>query len=210
MIEGIDVSSWQGNIDWSKVKSTETKFAYIKATEGATYTNPNFHRDWQEAKAHGITRGAYHFLSPTSEVKDQVANFARSVGALAIGDLPPALDIEGDKWHSVSPDDKWHFLSSWLAEAERQFLIAPIVYIGFYFARDAFQTAKRPELRRYHLWVPNYNPVPEPMIPEPWDKWTFWQFTDKSNVDGIPGHVDRNRFDGSLSDLMQLTVRGKS
>jgi lysozyme len=204
VIEGIDVSSWQGVIDWSKVKSTPVKFAYIKATEGATYTNPNFHRDWSQSREHGIIRGAYHFLAPTSEAEDQLANFAAVVRDLQAGDLPPALDIEGEKWGPLPAKRKWQLFSHWLAEAERAFGVPPAIYIGFYFANDVLQTRGRNELLRYPLWVPNYHKIAQPLIPEPWQTYTFWQYTNQGTVDGVDGNVDRNRFEGGLEDLIKL------
>ena len=61
-IQGIDVSRWQGEIDWAKVKDAGTRFAFIKATEGGDHVDPNFKRNWIEAKRHGVPRGAYHFV----------------------------------------------------------------------------------------------------------------------------------------------------
>lgn len=209
MIEGIDISSWQGVIDWRKVRATPVSFAYIKATEGATYVNPGFQRDWQQAQEHGIVRGAYHFLTPTAAVEDQVENFARTVGAAQVGDLPPALDIEGDKWSALTLSERRHFFCRWLQTAESQLGVIPVVYVGFYFARDVLESATiaDTDLTRYPLWVPNWNAVDNPLIPPPWKDWAIWQYTSKGSVDGIQGHVDRNRL--SSATLCALTTGSK-
>lgn len=207
MIEGIDVSSWQGLIDWTKVGATSVKFAYIKATEGATYTNPNFERDWSQAAGNGIIRGAYHFLSATSEAQDQAANFLRAVKQLQPGDLPPALDIEGDKWSAVPSERKWQLLTGWLSNVERALAMAPVIYVGYYFAKDVLRTWGKTELLAYPLWVPNWNNVAQPLVPQPWDTYTFWQYTSKGTVEGINGNVDRNRFKGDENALRNLCRR---
>lgn len=206
MIEGIDVSSWQGSINWRKVKQAGVSFAYIKATEGATYVNPGFARDWQLSRECGIVRGAYHFLSPSSAVEQQVESFARTVGALEPGDLPPALDMEGDKWAPVPLAQRRQFLCRWLQEARAVLRAAPLVYIGYYFARDMLDTATidGADLASHPLWVPNWNSVDRPLIPPPWQDWTIWQYTSKGAVDGIQGNVDRNRYNGA--SLQALTI----
>ena len=97
-IHGIDVSRHQGNIDWRAVAQAGTRFAYIKATDGGDYLDPNFRSNWEQARAAGIPRGAYHFVYWCRPASEQVAWFAANVPAEADA-LPPVLDLE---WNNGS------------------------------------------------------------------------------------------------------------
>lgn len=209
MIEGIDCSSWQGTISWQAAKAKSVRFAFIKATEGSTYMNPNFPLDWKEARRSGIIRGAYHYFDPSQSVTSQVNHFVAVVGFLETGDLPPALDLEGNKWNAIPIKDRLPLALSWLNAVEQAFGLPPVVYVGHYFARDVLRTAGVFQLRRHKLWIPNYNTkIQQPLIPAPWSNWTFWQYTDSGQIPGvISGRVDRNRFAGSMEDLLHLTKR---
>lgn len=207
MIEGIDCSSWQGAINWRAAKAKGVKFAFIKATEGSTYMNPNFPRDWKEARRVGIVRGAYHYFDPSQSVTSQVNHFVAVVGYLESGDLPPALDLEGNKWNAIPVEDRLPLALAWLEAVERAFGLPPIVYVGYYFARDVLRTAGALQLKHHQLWIPNYNKrLEKPPVPSPWLNWTFWQYTDSAQIpSAINGRVDKNRFAGSAEDLLQLT-----
>lgn len=204
MIEGIDVSNWQGKIDWAKVAKTDAKFCYIKATEGVAYTNPNFSHDWKASKTNHVLRGAYHFFDPTKSAEDQVDHFLDTVGSQQEDQLPPMLDLEGNKWNSIPSQARIPMVTSWLDGVEHKLGVAPMIYLGFYFARDVLKTVARPELSRYRLWLANYNNVVSPRVPEPWMSWTLWQYTSSGSVDGIEGKVDKNKFVGTLDDLKKL------
>lgn len=206
MITGIDVSSWQGNnIDWSKVKTSGISFAFIKATEGSSYTNPNFQRDWRETRHHNICRGAYHFFDPRVPVKKQVAHFVSTVKELHEGDLPPMLDLETESWwQSIPPADRLPLVIAWLQAVEEKLGLPPIIYTGFYFARDILRTSGHRELLKYKLWTAHYTKAPGPLIAPPWKTWTFWQYTDRGRVPGIISDVDKNRFAGTREDLLRM------
>ncbi|MBL0015595.1 MAG: hypothetical protein IPP17_03940 [Bacteroidetes bacterium] len=92
-IRGIDVSRYQGKIEWAKVKQAGIRFAFIKATEGTDYVDPYFAVNWDEAKDKGIARGAYHFFRPAQDGKAQAEHFLKQV-KWTKGDLPPVLDLE--------------------------------------------------------------------------------------------------------------------
>ncbi len=205
MLEGIDISSWQGKIDWARVKSSGVDFAFIKATQGSSYTNPNFHSDWKEAKEQNIPRGAYHFFDPRVPVEKQVLHFVSTVNELHDGDLPPVLDLENESWWlAIAPAKRISMVMAWLEAVEAKFGLPPIIYTGFYFARDVLKTGRHAELVRYKLWIAHYTKAPLPLIPAPWSTFTFWQFTDHAKVAGITGNVDKNRFAGSNGDLLRM------
>lgn len=203
-LKGIDVSSWQGDVDWRLVKQEGISFAFIKATEGATYVNPNFSRDWQQSRENGVVRGAYHYFNPKKSAAEQVSNMRNVVGELLPGDLPVVLDLEGD-WSAVPINRRMLLVTDWLQQAEQAFGIVPIVYLGFYFARDILVTAGQPDLKRHKLWIANYNQVDQPLIPAPWTTWTFWQYSQSGSVRGIAGNVDLNRC--AENDLQILTKK---
>ena len=98
-IHGIDISHHQGRIDWDELKDNGTindspiRFVMIKATEGSTQTDENFHDNFYQAREHGFTRGAYHFYSVHTPAYQQAAHFMKTV-KLENGDLPPVLDVE--------------------------------------------------------------------------------------------------------------------
>ncbi len=205
MLEGIDTSSWQGKISWAKVKASGITFAFIKATEGIKYVNPRFKHDWAETKSQGIVRGAYHFFDPTQPAALQAKHFLSTLQAAGAGDLPAVLDLEGNKWTPIAPHQRMEMVLTWLRMVEEELGTKPILYLGFYFARDVLQSAKYPELSSYPLWIAHYTSKPNPLIPPPWSKWTFWQFSDKGQIPGVSGNVDVNRFRGAPGDLVALS-----
>ena len=96
-LPGLDVSSWQGNVDWVTVAANGARFAYVKATEGTSYVNPYFTQQYGGAYGVGLVRGAYHFgLPDRSTGAAQAQWFAAHGGAWsADGQTPPgASDIE--------------------------------------------------------------------------------------------------------------------
>src|SRR5918996_6642155 len=92
-LTGIDVSHFQGEVDWQAVAGAGVRFAFIKATEGVADIDPCFRQNWQDSRAAGLLRGAYHFLHPNLDAGQQAAHFL-SVVRLDDDALPPALDIE--------------------------------------------------------------------------------------------------------------------
>ncbi len=104
MIQGIDVSRWQGEIDWEEVKDAGTRFAFIKATEGGDHIDPSFRRNWAGAKKHGIARSAYHFVWWCRTAKEQVHWFKKAHPRDPDA-LPPVLDVEWQERLAMHPED---------------------------------------------------------------------------------------------------------
>jgi lysozyme len=203
-VPGIDVSKWQGVIDWKAVRAAGIRFAYIKATDSTNGLDPNFTANWEGAKTAGIVRGAYHYFRPTADAKQQAAFFAQTVH-LEPTDLPPALDIESD-FGKLSVAQINQAVSTWLSEVEKRTSRRPLVYTRATISdvRLVGPSGKVPAwIKEYKLWVANYG-VQSPLMPKGWDKWHFWQYSDKGAINGIDGNVDLDWFNGSLKDLGML------
>jgi len=189
---GVDVSHWQGRIDWRAVREDGVVFAFIKATEGRDLVDPNFARNWGAARQAGVKRGAYHFYRPNVPASVQARHFLRTVSHGA-GDLPPVLDVEVTG--GATPAQLRRGIRTWLEIVERETGKRPIVYVNPRVARYI-----DPEMRRHALWIAHYRAT-QPPIPGDWTRWTFWQYSSSGRVDGIRGRVDLNRYRGTLDQL---------
>jgi lysozyme len=213
-VSGIDVSHRQGDVNWHSVAEAGISFAFAKATEGGTFTDPQFNVNWAGMKSAGILRGAYHFFRPARPFEAQVENFVKAVRELKTGDLPPVLDLEealtpnGDEWETIPIAQRVELVQSWLDAVEARLGRRPIVY-----TRRGFVTLELPNpapLSQCSLWIAHYTNKLAPDLPSAWKTWTFWQYSDAGKVDGIVGHVDLDRFNGSQLDLSALTDTGIS
>ncbi|MDQ4008273.1 MAG: hypothetical protein M3211_09300 [Actinomycetota bacterium] len=205
-VSGIDVSRWQHNpsITWAKVEADNVSFAFIKATEGTSYTNDYLRPDWHAARQVGIYRGAYHFARPSlGSAKRQARYFVRRVRAVgrfsAPGVLPPVLDLEATGGLGVRALRRW--TGTWLATVENLTGRKPIVYTSPSFWRSELGDTRR--FASNPLWVAHWH-AQTPDVPGGWTRWTFWQRTDSGRVNGITGAVDINRFNGTLKELAVL------
>jgi lysozyme len=206
-VHGIDVSKYQEDVDWEKVKSMNTKsginidFVFIKATRGDKTVDPKFVSNWSAADNHGLARGAYHFFSAGVSGALQADNFIRNV-VLKPGDLPPVLD-----WEEGAKDKKEALI--WLKKVEAHYGVKPIIYTGAYFYKDNMGS----EFDGYTLWVSHgpFNASTNLNIPGPAvsRKWSFWQFSDKARVSGIKGYVDFNVFNGTKAEFNKLLIKKK-
>ncbi|RNL56586.1 glycoside hydrolase family 25 protein [Pedobacter jejuensis] len=201
-IHGIDVSYYQGKINWQKVKSMKDddvsiRFAFIKATEGILQVDPYFQRNWREAPKVGIICGAYHFFRPKRDGKAQ-AKFFLQVVNIEKGDLPPVVDIES--LDGVSPLKMRAELSDFLNYVEMKTKVRPIIYTGLKFYEDYLED----NFDEYPLWIAHYY---QPKLRLDKSKWKFWQHSDKAKINGIGHVVDFNAFNGDSTDLARMLVR---
>jgi GH25 family lysozyme M1 (1,4-beta-N-acetylmuramidase) len=199
--DGVDVSHWQGTVDWGKVRSDDVSFAFMKATEGTYYTDPSLARNWAGAEKVGIYRAAYHFARPSvGSAAAQARYFVSKAGKFADkGDLPPVLDLE--QTGGLSPAALQSWVSTWLTTTEQLTGRTPILYFSPYFWID--HMANSTAFTRYPLWIAHYTSG-SPLVPGGWKTWTFWQRTSSGHVNGISGLVDMNRFNGSTKQLATL------
>ncbi len=213
-IWGIDVSHHQGSIDWAQVKQSGCSFAFIKATEGATFIDKLFQHNHQCAKENGLLVGAYHFLRSSSTIEAQLENFRNVTAGCYPGDLPPALDIELPKqWSELKASECVDLAMQFLQGIEE--LLAPLasktagkplpfIYLSPNFADQILKND--PRLERYPLWLAHYTTAAQPRTPQPWSEWKFWQHSNEGRVSGIAGNVDLNRFSGNQEELRSLCV----
>lgn len=205
---GIDISHWQGEIDWAAVKHSGITFAFMKATDGHGFVDKRFSENWTRSKAEGLLRGAYHFFQPTIDPREQASLFAESVD-LDADDLPPVLDLEHhDK---VTSANLIQGAKTWLSEVQNRLGRTPIIYTGpsFWntFMKNRLGQAP-PWTAEHPLWIAHYTQLPQPIIPKGWSRWTFWQHTDRGSVDGIKAQVDMDWFNGGLDDLQEFVGTG--
>ncbi|GAB2944461.1 hypothetical protein GCM10027048_06580 [Hymenobacter coalescens] len=198
-VHGIDVSSYQGTIDWPEVAQHRVRFAFIKATEGVTLRDRRFARNWREAKKAGICRGAYHFFQPNYDGAAQADLFVRTAD-IGPGDLPPVLDVEAPEFHDVAVMRRG--IATWLRLVERHYGVRPIVYSNYSFYRRYLAG----HFDNYPLWLAHYE-VERPALAR--DKWIIWQHSDEAYVPGIRGTVDFNVYQGSYANLLALRVPPK-
>ena len=194
-IYGIDVSQYQGIIDWNKLNSKTNSylvdFALIRATAGKNHRDIYYTYNWNQSKKNDIIRGAYHYYRPNENSTEQAKNFIANV-KLEPKDFPPILDIEQlSKIQSV--ESLKEGIKNWLNLIEAHYGIKPILYSGTYFYRDYLS-----DFKDYKIWVANYNNIVDPL---PEKNWIMWQFSDNGSVEGIEGPVDQDLFRGNKKDL---------
>ncbi|MEQ8446899.1 MAG: GH25 family lysozyme [Pelagibacterium sp.] len=204
-IHGIDVSRHQGNIDWRAVAQAGTRFAYIKATDGGDYLDPNFRSNWEQARAAGIPRGAYHFVYWCRPASEQVAWFAANVPAEADA-LPPVLDLEWNNGssckHSLSREEVLEKVRVLLAGMEAHTGKVPVIYTDINFHRDVLEGVQIDN----PMWLRSTAAQPHERFSN--RPFTFWQYTQTGTVPGIRTEVDRNAWYGSESDWIQFFLTG--
>jgi lysozyme len=197
---GLDVSEFQGKIDWTLVETIEEKhpleFVFIRATAGNDRVDGQFEENWLGAKNRKIIRGAYHYYRPNENSLEQAHLFIKTV-QLKKGDLPPVLDIEKlPKGQSL--DSLKIGLRRWLNAVEAHYKVKPIIYTGEKYYDDFLKE----DFSDYLFWIANYNFYREKIG----EDWLFWQFTEKASVPGIKGNVDVNIFNGDVEQLRFITV----
>lgn len=201
-IHGIDISHYQGTIDWEQLKNAMIKgcplrFIIIKGTEGASRLDENFKDNFNQARDYGFIRGVYHFWSNKSSAREQAYFFLDKVH-LTDGDLPPVLDIE-HKPTDKSVDDFQRDVLTWLHIVEDKYHVKPIIYTYYKF-KELYLSA--PVFDDYPYWIAHYY-VEKVQYK---GKWKFWQHTDAGKLPGIKGYVDFNIYNGSYYDLRQLCI----
>lgn len=177
---GIDVSAYQGNIDWNTVATDDITFAYIKATEGGDFTDRKFDKNWRGAGTSGIDRGAYHYLTLCTDGIIQARHFL-SVAPPDANALAPVLDLE-DLTGRCNPEasEVVKQVDRFIAEVERHSPQPMVLYIG----SDFQAKFGLPRGLRRDLWQRSL--VRRPST----DDWVIWQFHYRARVNGIRGDVD--------------------
>ena len=201
-IHGIDISHYQGKIDWEQltnamIKGCPVRFVIIKSTEGSSRLDENFRENFNQARDFGFIRGVYHFWSNKSTAREQAYYFLDQVH-LTDGDLPPVLDIE-HKPADKSVEDFQRDVLTWLHIVEDKYHVKPFIYTYYKFKE---QYLSAPVFEDYPYWIAHYY-VDKVQYK---GKWKFWQHTDVGKLPGIKGYVDFNIYNGSYYELKQLCI----
>ncbi|MCV9947752.1 GH25 family lysozyme [Paenibacillus sp. BT-177] len=198
--QGIDVSRYQGKINWKAVKADGISLAFVKASQGQRYVDRTFIANVKRARAAGLLLGAYHFLDATSvdAAKAEARHFADvldQVGGAKVLELPAVMDYENNPG-KLSKTLISAVALAFLLELERLTGRKPIIYTG-----NAFATNFNASLGGYPLWIARYSDTRVPSDTVTWKRWDIWQYSDSGKVAGIKGNVDMNEYDGMANEL---------
>jgi len=191
---GLDCSKYQKDINWTKVKSDDIQFAFIKITEGNSYSEDEVYNVKNRiitAQANNIKIGYYHFarpgdiIDPKQDANKEIENVKKHLAFLPSFNFPLTLDIEEYAKNCVLKGKELNiniFVNTFLDA----FNEVTILYTGKYF----FDPNSNHTFGMNPLWLAAY--IKEPILPKGWNEWKIWQFTDKGKINGIVGNVDLN------------------
>lgn len=195
MLHGIDVSTYQGQIDWATAKASgQVDFVYAKATEGLHEVDDQFSRNRVVCKERGIPFGSYHFFHPEEDGELQAQHFL-SVAAPVDGELVPMVDVEVDS--GLSAEAIIEQLSKFNQHCEALLGRKIIIYTDYGFwngsvnGSDAFSG--------HPLWIAEYNHDAEPTLPQGWNSWVIWQHSSSGSVPGVNGDADLDVFNSTAA-----------
>ncbi len=193
-VHGVDVSRWQGNIDWPKLRTQGANFVWIKATDGGDHLDPMFRRNWNAAALAGVPRGAYHFFYWCRTASSQADWFIRNVPKTK-GALPPVLDVE---WNHLSECKKrpsreqvLEKMQVFMDRLEKHYGQRPIIYTAPDFYRDNLKGA----FPNHPFWLRSVAAHPSKVYPG--RDWVFWQYSGSGLSHGVDERIDLNVFVGS-------------
>ena len=198
-IRGIDVSHHQGKIAWDKIKKNNFQFAFIKATEGGDYKDPEFRRNWNESSNVGLLKGAYHFFTFCKSGIEQAHNFINTV-PVEPNSLPPVIDFEFVGNCEKRPEKSLLLkeLFIFIKEIEEAYGKSPIIYLTY----GSYDMYLKGEIDNYDIWIRDIFFTPN--MPDG-KAWSFWQYADHGRIEGVNGPVDLNVFyKDKLSDLKNM------
>lgn len=187
-IEGIDISRWQGCIDWKHIDSLRYKFCFIKATGGIDRVDHMFKYNWNNCH---IPKGAYHFFYPHLNGTLQAKLFLRTVD-FSKSELLPVIDVEYMKiYRRISPRLAVKNLNLFLDHIEKELGLRPIIYTNCIFWNKYIHPYFNNKESKYLLWIAAYNLV-GPKIPKGWDDYTIWQWSHRETINNLNGFYDHN------------------
>ena len=195
-IRGVDVSHYQGEIDWNVLAAQDIQFVYIKATEGSIYVDERFAKNYREARQTDLKVGAYHFFSFDSFGLTQAENFIETVESFD-GMLPPVVDVEfyGNKAENPpDPEEVQPQLQAYLDAVEDAYGLRPIIYATY----ESWELYVKGQFDDYPLWIRDIWNRPKNSA-----DWTFWQYTNRGRLKGFSGeepYVDLNVFAGTAEE----------
>jgi lysozyme len=202
VVTGVDLSHYNGSVNFQSLAASGLAFAYLKASEGRFTKDPLYAANYAGSQQNQILRGAYHFFYPQLDAQAQASNFLSVVTQLNAGDLPPVLDVEvsGEQ----SPSAIAAALQQWLDAVQQKLACTPMIYTAAGFWNTALGGTT--SFSSYPLWVAEYTGNSSPRLPTGFTDYVFWQYSQSGSVPGIASNVDMDQFNGSLSDLNQLAA----
>jgi len=198
--QGIDISGYQGEIDFKKVKNDGIEIVYIKSSEGFDYIDSRFERNYSRAKENGLKIGFYHFVTArTEEEARRQAEFFASVISGKIADCRLAMDFES--FGNLTKEEINKIGLAFLRRLEELTKKEVVLYSNAFAASNIWSG----ETTTYPLWIAQYG-VDSPENNGTWETWIGWQYTDEGIVNGINTYVDRDRFTKEifLSDVAEI------
>lgn len=210
MLRGVDISKWQGDVNWNAIAGDGMSFAFVRVSDGINTKDQFFDKNWAEARDAGLYTGVYQFFRPNQNIRQQADYLLEKMGCDMTAktcpwtsmDLPPVIDVE-HRPSGWSKTQMRNAIRAWIDRVE-DFGVEPIVYSGRYFWRDYVGSD---EWADHPFWIAHYtNNCPN--IPSHWQDWDFWQFTESGSVAGVSGGTDTNNFNGSIDMLKALRPDG--
>jgi len=196
-VKGIDVSYYQGTINWASVKGAGVEYAFIRVSDGLGTPDTKFDTYWAGSRAAGVLHGAYQFFRPSDDPIAQADLLLSKIGnTIAADDLPPVLDVEATD--GQTPAQVAAGVKQWVDHVTAALGRPPIIYTGYYFWRDSVGGADE---SASPLWHAQYTSAACPLIADTWSDWAFWQYTSTGSVAGISGNVDIDRWNGDMASL---------
>ncbi len=201
MAEGVDVSNWQGPIDWTAVETAGKTFAYLKASQDTVFVDSTYATNRAQAGAVGLYIGAYHFAIPLTAAGDAVAqaNHFIDVAKPAKGDLIPVLDLEKSGGLSQTALTAW--VKAFMQRVYERTGVRAVIYCSPSFWKTYMGDTTWFAVNGYEvLWIAHWTTAVSPTLPAAaWGTkgWTFWQYTSSGTVPGISGRVDLDRYNGT-------------
>jgi len=194
---GIDISHYQGKIDWKEMRTSHhpIEYIFIRATMGTNGKDKYFDDNWKNAKNNEYLRGAYHYYRPNENSTQQFENF-KSIVNLEEGDFIPILDIE--KESRLGRKNLRKGILNWLKLAETEYGRKPMIYTGLNF----YERILKGYVDEYPLWIAAYSGKHRLKNVD----WSFHQFTEKVIVKGIKTTVDGNDFKNDSTALSKMKI----
>ena len=182
-LQGIDISHYDGRVDFELVGQSNVHFVYMKATQGTTYIDPTYQGRVSALKGSELLHGAYHFYEPDKDAIAQATHFLEQV-KISKHTLPPMLDVEITQ--QTSPEDIKKGVKLWLEHVYKALKCQPILYSYGSFWEENLGD----EFNDYPFWLADY--ATKPNVPAQLKNWRIWQYTDQGQISGIEHKVDRN------------------
>jgi GH25 family lysozyme M1 (1,4-beta-N-acetylmuramidase) len=197
---GMDVSGHQGEVDWAGAVRSGGRFAYVKATEGTSYVNPNFNQQYQGSYTAGMVRGAYHFATPNTSTGAAQADYLLGHGGGWSADsrtLPPAVDLEynpyGQDCYGMTAAALVAWVHSFVNAIHAHTGRFPTIYTSTSWWKLCMGNST--DFGADPLWIARYNSTLG-ALPASWRSYAIWQFADSGTLPG-----DQDRYDGTLNQL---------